>query len=186
MFQKHERRLPAGSRPRSHVGAVVGGVVVTHGYASRLRLSLLPGLEQQHGAKHDQGNDQDDDEFAKAKHDLVHLFATESARGAGVRRTSSAAQLRACGRLLVRAASSCVGPSDLLRNHTATDTREVVGQPVGYERGPRQRGGSSYLPTRTHPGGRTKAIDPPDIRLHRPLLSHPRASVGMKADFFIS
>ena len=35
-------------------------------------LSLLPGFEQ-HGAKHDQGNDQDDDEFAKAKHDLADL-----------------------------------------------------------------------------------------------------------------
>ena len=34
--------------------------------------SLLPSLEQ-HGANHDQGNDQDDDEFAKAKHDLADL-----------------------------------------------------------------------------------------------------------------
>ena len=34
--------------------------------------SLLPRLEQ-HRAKHDQGNDQDDDEFANAKHDLADL-----------------------------------------------------------------------------------------------------------------
>ena len=86
-----------------------------------------------------------------------------SARGAGVRRTSSAAQLRACGRLIVRAASSCVGPSDPLRNHTATNTREVVGQPVGFERDPRQRSGSSYLPTTTHPDGEQKPSPLPTV-----------------------
>ena len=54
-------------------------------------LSLLPGLEQ-HGAKHDQGNDQDDDNFAKAKHDLADLRPVRY--GVGTRRWSSSNQGR--------------------------------------------------------------------------------------------